>query len=94
MKMSLNVNKFELILKNELFLKKQHKIIMMLQERISKLINMETETLDISLLKPSADSPIQQINEFLYDPEEDQIFGNWFDKCKDNFQKDLARRGI
>ncbi|VUZ44956.1 unnamed protein product [Hymenolepis diminuta] len=39
---------------------------------------MKTETLDISLPKPYADSLILQVNELHYDPEVGQIFANWY----------------
>lgn len=53
------------------------------QEWFSKCMSMKTETLDISLPKPGADSLILQVNELHYDPEADQAFANWYVECED-----------
>lgn len=52
----------------ELVLKKWQESFSMLQERFSKFTNMKTETLDISLLKPSADSLV--VDGFQFDQKQ------------------------
>lgn len=63
----------------ESMLQKQQEILMMLQERFSKFMNVNTEASDISLLKPSADSLVLQVNEFHNDPE---VHGTFANKCE------------
>ncbi|KAM3183303.1 hypothetical protein ACTXT7_010629 [Hymenolepis weldensis] len=67
-------------------LKKQKENLTKLQERFSKLMNMKTEILNISSPKQSGDSLVLQSNEFHFDPEAEQTFVNWFEKCEDIFE--------
>ncbi|VUZ50107.1 unnamed protein product [Hymenolepis diminuta] len=55
-----------------------------------KVVNMETENLDISSPQSSPESLVQQITEFHYEPEADRTFTNWFGRCKDVCQDYLS----
>lgn len=46
---------------------------MMLQKRFFRFMNMKTETLDITLSKPSTHSLVLQVRDLHSDPEADQI---------------------
>ncbi|KAM3179807.1 hypothetical protein ACTXT7_017558 [Hymenolepis weldensis] len=62
----------------------------MLQEQFSEFVNIKTETLDISLLKSSADSWILQASESHIDPETLPTVANWLEECANISRNDFA----
>ncbi|KAM3173686.1 hypothetical protein ACTXT7_012058 [Hymenolepis weldensis] len=53
-------------------------------------LNLDTGQSENFIPKLCPDNIVLLVSEFHHDSEEDLIFNNWFDKCKDVFRKDLA----
>ena len=62
----------------------------MLLEKLSMNMSIKTEPSNLHEPKPSPESLIQKISEFLFDPDSELTFESWFQKCEDIFRVDLA----
>ena len=82
--MALDMEKLELIVQ------KQQESIAMLLEKLSMNMSIKTESSNPLEPKPSPESLIQQISDFLFDPDSELTFESWFQKCEDIFRVDLA----
>ena len=76
--------------KRELIVQKQQESIAMLLEKLSMNMSIKTESSTPPEPKPSPESLIQQIGDFLFDPDSELTFESWFQKCEDIFRVDLA----
>ncbi|KAM3171820.1 hypothetical protein ACTXT7_015831 [Hymenolepis weldensis] len=71
----------------KIMLHKQQEILL---EQFTKQLNLNTGQLENPIPKLCLDNVVLQISEFPHDVEVEHTNNNRFDKCKDDFVKDLA----